>query len=208
VVIPLFLVAVTALILPFVWPSRSADELFASAQPLLASENPDDWDVAFEKYLDPLARKYPDQYKEEIAAARMRVLDRRELRRAITDGTKADPRTEAQRGYLLGLRLAQAGDADAARRTWTAVATAFGSVESERRWVDLSRAGLESLNQPINRMQHVQFDRAPVLRALEYAKALAAAGKHAEAKAVFDALTTLTDRDPALRKMIEEARGK
>ncbi|QJW95679.1 serine/threonine-protein kinase [Frigoriglobus tundricola] len=121
VVIPLFVLVLSGLVLPFVWPTPSADELYTAAQPLLASENPDDWDAAFEKYLDPLARKYPDRYKGEIEAARQRARDRRELRRAVADGAKADPHTDAERGYLLGLRLAQAGDAEGARRTWTAV---------------------------------------------------------------------------------------
>ena len=93
VVMPLFLVVLAALILPFAWPSKSAEELFAAAQPLLASANPDDWDTAFEKYLDPLSREYPERYKDEIATARTKVKDRRELRRAIGEGAKADPRT-------------------------------------------------------------------------------------------------------------------
>ena len=148
VVIPLFLLALTGLVLAFAWPTKSADELYQAAKPLLESDNPDDWDAAFEKYLDPLARKYPDRYQNEIAAARQKVHDQRELRHAIAEGAKIHPSTEAQRGYLLGLRLAEAGDADAARRTWLAVTTAFGSVESEQRWVELSHAGLMALDGP------------------------------------------------------------
>jgi hypothetical protein len=208
VVVPLFLVAAAALVLPFAWPATSADELFASAQPLLASENPDDWDAAFEKYLDPLARQYPDRYKEEVAAARERVRDRRELRRAVADGAKVELRSDAQRGYLLGLRLAQAGDADAARKMWTAVGTAFGPVESERRWVELARAGLATLDRPAYRPPHPPLDRGPLLRALEQAKARAAAGRRAEADAAFDALLALTEADPATRALIEDARRK
>jgi hypothetical protein len=206
VVIPLFLLAVTALVLPFAWPTKSAEELFAAAQPLLASDNPDDWDAAFEKYLDPLARKYPKQYKEEIAAAREKVRDRRELRRAIGEGAKVNPRTDAERGYLLGLRLAQTGDADAARKAWRAVVVAFGSVESERRWVELSAAGLVALEKSENRPPHSPPDREPLRKAVEHAKALAAAGKVAEANAAFEALRTLAGDDPAARKMIEDAR--
>ncbi len=206
IVIPLFLLAVTALILPFAWPTKSADELYAAAQPLLASENPDDWDAAFEKYLDPLARKYPKQYKEEIAAAREKVRDRRELRRAIAEGAKVNPRTDAERGYQLGLRLAQAGDAEAARNAWRAVVGAFGSVESERRWVELSAAGLVALDLPENRPRRVPPDREPLRKAIEHTKALAAAGKHAEATAAFEALRTLAGDDPVARKMIEDAR--
>ena len=146
VVIPLFLIAVAALVLPFAWPSKSAEELYAAAQPLLASENPDDWDAAFEKYLDPLARKYPDRYKEEIATARVKARDTRELRRAVAEGAKPESRSPAEQAYLRGLRLARDGETAEARAAWEALIAAFGAVESERRWVELARAGLKLLS--------------------------------------------------------------
>jgi hypothetical protein len=207
VVIPLFLLTAGALVAAFAWPAKSPEELFQAAQPLLASENPDDWDAALENYLEPLSRKYPDRYKEEVAAARQRVRDRRELRQAVTEGRKAEPRSDAERGYLVGLRLAQAGDWPGARRAWAAVATAFGPVETEKRWAELSRAGLKELERPGGKQPQAPPDRAPVLKALDHAKALAAEGKHAEAAAALDALLALTD-DPATRMMIEEARPK
>lgn len=145
VVIPLFLLVVGALVAAFAWPSPSADELFASAQPLLASENPDDWDVAFEKYLDPLARKYPDRYKDEIARERARTRDWRELRKAVTDGAKPDARSPAEKAYQRGLRLARDGETAEARAAWEALVVAYGEVEAERRWVELARTGLKML---------------------------------------------------------------
>jgi hypothetical protein len=151
VVIPLFLLAVAALVLPFAWPSKSAEELFTAAQPLLASDDPDDWDAAFEKYLDPLARKYPDRYKEEIAAARAKARDVRDLRRAVADGAKPESRSAAERAYLRGLRLARDGETAEARAAWEGVVQTFGPVEAERRWVDLARAGLKLLTQSGNR---------------------------------------------------------
>ena len=90
------------LVLPFAWPSPSADELYADARPLLESENPDDWEKAIEKYLDPLERKYPDHYAREIATARTKVRDRQELKRALADGAKVDPHSDAERAYLRG----------------------------------------------------------------------------------------------------------
>ena len=141
VVVPLFLLVLAALVLPFVWPSKSAEELYAAAEPLVASDNPTDWDAA-EKYLEPLARKYPDRYKDEVTEARRSMKDRRELRRAITDGAKADPRSDAERGYLRGLRFAQDGDSAQAKQAWEGVVSTFGAVESEERWVKLARAGL------------------------------------------------------------------
>jgi eukaryotic-like serine/threonine-protein kinase len=145
VVIPLFLIVVAALVLPFVWPTQSADELYAAAQPLLASENPDDWDAAVEKYLDPLAQKYPDRYKEEIAAARTKVRDWRELRRAVAEGAKPDSRSAAERAYHRGLRLARDGEIADARTAWEALVATYGSIDAERRWVELARAGLKML---------------------------------------------------------------
>lgn len=146
VVVPLFLVVVAALVAAFAWPSPSADELYASAQPLLASENPDDWDAAFEKYLDPLAQKYPDRYKDEIAAARVKARDWRELKRAVADGAKPDTRSAAERAYQRGLRLARDGETVEARAAWEGVVATYGPVAAEQRWVELARAGLKMLH--------------------------------------------------------------
>ncbi len=146
VVIPLFLLAVAALVVPLTWPTKSAEELFAAAQPLLASENPDDWDAAFEKYLDPLARKYPDRYKEEIARAREMTRDHRDLRKAVSDGAKPDPRSDAQRAYLRGLRLARDGETAEARAVWDELIRTHAATEGEGRWVELARTGLKLLH--------------------------------------------------------------
>ncbi|MBM3980155.1 MAG: serine/threonine protein kinase [Planctomycetes bacterium] len=145
VVVPLFLLAVGALVLAFAWPRMSADELYAAAQPLLASENPDDWDAAFEKYLDPLARKYPDQYKGEVARAREFVRDRRELRRALAEGAKPETRTPAERAYLRGLRLVRDGETDAARAAWEELVREHAPDDGARRWVELARTALRLL---------------------------------------------------------------
>lgn len=206
VVIPLFLLVVAALVVPLAWPKPSADELFASAQPLLASENPDDWDTALEKYLDPLASKYPNRYSDEVRAARQQVRDRRELRRAVAEGAKVEARTDAERGYLRGLRLAQAGDAAGARAAWTGVTVGFAAIESEARWVELATVGLAALS--ASAKPAVPPDREPLARALERAKALAAEGKSTEARAAFDALLAAVGEDPDARALISAARGK
>ncbi|HEY1192420.1 MAG TPA: serine/threonine-protein kinase [Gemmata sp.] len=207
VVVPLFLLAVAALVVPFAWPSASPEELFAAAKPLAESENPADWDAA-EKYLEPLAREHPNRYKDEVAAARRRIRDRRELRRAVAEGAKADPRTDAERGYLRGLRLAQSGEPVQARQVWESVVTAFAAVGSEERWVELSRAGLALLTQPSNRPAHAPLNRGPVQAALEHTKALGAQGRAAEADAIRNALLGLAGDDPAVRQMVADSRKK
>ncbi|MDB5312564.1 MAG: serine/threonine protein kinase, partial [Gemmataceae bacterium] len=171
VVIPLFAAVVVAIAVSLAWPGKSADELWAAAAPLLNSDKPADWDRAWDEYLDPLSRKYPDRYADEVAAAKTKIRDRKELRRVLDEGARADPRSDAERGYVRGLRLAQAGETDAARRVWQAVATAFGPVGSEDRWVGLSKAGLAGLDRP-PRPPHPPTDRTAVDAALAHAKAL------------------------------------
>jgi eukaryotic-like serine/threonine-protein kinase len=201
VVIPLFLLVLAGLMVPFFWPSKSADELYAEAKPLLASDNPDDWEKAVEKYLDPLSEKYPDKYVEEVAAARAKVRDRRELKRALADGAKADPRSYAERAYLRALHLAQAGDPDAARRVWQSLIVAFESVASEARWVELSRAGLAALERPENRANRAPPNRTALEAAIAHAKTLDAAGK----ANAFRALEELLRDDAAALELIRAA---
>jgi hypothetical protein len=196
---------VAALVAGFAWPRKTADELWAAAAPLLESPDPADWDRAWDEYLEPLARKYPDRYAAGVAAARERIGDRRELRRAFAAGAKADARTDAERFYLRGLRLAQAGDAGAARRAWQELVTAFGPVESERRWVELARAGLAALDQPGNRPR-TPPDRGPFEAAVAHARSLAAGGKTDDAAAAFRALEDLFRDDPEALEAIRQAR--
>jgi hypothetical protein len=207
VVVPLFLLAVAGLVAGFAWPRKSADDLWNAAAPLLASDDPADWERAWDEYLEPLARKHPDRYADEVAAAKEKIGDRRELRRAVAAGAKADPRTDAERFYLRGLRLVQGGDAEGARRTWQELLTAFGPVESERRWVELARAGLATLEHPGSRPR-TPPDRSPFEAAVAHARALAAAGKTDEAEAAFRALEELFRDDPGALETIRAARGK
>ncbi|HEV3386061.1 MAG TPA: serine/threonine-protein kinase [Gemmata sp.] len=205
VVIPLFLVVLSALILPFVWPSKSADELFAEAKPLIESDNPGNWDIALEKYLDPLSQKYPDRYVDEIAALRARVKDRRELKRIIAEGAKVEYKSDAELGYYRGLRLAQIGDTDAAKRIWRSVETAFGPIPSEKRWVELAQVGLTALEKTENNNLHGPPDRSAFDAALKHAKSLMAAGKPAEAITIYRALQELFRDDPATTEAIRKA---
>lgn len=202
VLLGLFLVVSGGIGYAFFRPSPSADALFSSAKPLLDSENPADWDRAWDEYLEPLSRKYPDRFTEEVTAARNRIQDHREQRRALVAGVKVEPQTDTEKWYLRGLRLAQAGDPDAARSTWTSLIAAFGSVESEKRWTDLARNGLKELEQSHTR--HVS-DRRAFQAALEQAKQLAASGKTAEAEGAFLALEELYRDDADAMTLIRTA---
>lgn len=130
--------------------------------------------------------------------------DEAEVRDAVAAGARAGVRSDAERGYRRGLGLAAAGEADAARRVWQAVAVGFAGVESEARWVGLARAGLAALDR---RPGGARSDRRPFEAALAHARELAAAGRPAEAAAAFAALEELTRDDPTAAEAVRAARG-
>ncbi|HET6573823.1 MAG TPA: serine/threonine-protein kinase, partial [Fimbriiglobus sp.] len=206
VVIPLFLLVVGAILALVFWPRPSADELYHKAEPLMASSDPADWERAWDEYLAPLSERYPDQYTAEVEAARAKVEGRRGLRLALEQGRQAQARykSEGDRLYHRGLKLAQAGDWAGAKRTWEQVARGFAGVESEAQWVKLAEAALAEL---ANRSTPPAATVSPSLTAaVDRALKLKAEGKKAEGDAILDALKELYRDDPAALELIQKAR--
>jgi hypothetical protein len=114
------------------------------------SENPADWDRAWDEALEPLNRLYPDHaYQEEVEKFRQQIDDHSALKRALRGLKVRGPMSEAQRFYQRGLRLCQEGDAEGARRVWQNVVNAFGAVENEKRWVQRAQQALQELERKI-----------------------------------------------------------
>lgn len=126
-------------------------------------------------------------------------LDDDAVRDAVATGVRAGVRSDAERGFRRGLALAEAGEAEAARRAWQAVTAGFGGVESEAKWVGLSKAGLAALDR---RGLGARSDRRAFDAALARAKELPAA----ERAAALDALAELVRDDPAALEGIHAAR--
>lgn len=205
VVLPLFALVTAAILYGLFRPGPTPAELYAPAVELMQSSDPADWDKAWETYLEPLSRKYPDQYPNEVKAFRERITSHRELRRAVDAGRKVTVASEAERYYRRGLGQVLAGDAAGAERTWAAVVRAFGPSDSEVRWVALARAGLTELGKPGPTV--TSPDRqAGLTAAIELAAAMRAAGKSAEADDVLTGLEELFRDDPALFDRVRKAR--
>ena len=141
VVIPLFCALVAVALLLLFWPRPTATELYTAAQPLVESDDPADWDKAWDDYLEPLSTKYPGEYAGEVRAAKAKLSDRRKLRRAIEEGAKVEFSCESERLYQRGLAFAQVGESDEAARTWMSVTSKPG----EERWWKLAQVGLVEL---------------------------------------------------------------
>jgi hypothetical protein len=127
-------------------PKPSAEELWTAAQPLVTSDNPDDWDKAREEFLDKLERWHPEAYQNEIKEIKRRISDRRELKRALNAGQQIQIGSEAERLYRRGLAHLQTGDPDAAREVWTKLIEEFRETASESRFVTLAETGIRILD--------------------------------------------------------------
>lgn len=144
IVIPLFLI-VSGLILFFLFrPGPSADELYQKAEPLIASQDPADWDKAWDDYLEPLSRKYPEQYVEEVNRLRERRAVMRELAKAIEQGTRAKYGSDSERLYVRGVALLRLGDREGAKREWT---NAIHIADPGDRWAEYARQAIDAMAQ-------------------------------------------------------------
>jgi hypothetical protein len=175
------------------------EELFASAQPLMNSDQPADWRRAWTDYLLPLQERFPDNaHADEIKAFERKMQDVGDQDKAL-ERAKAEVRmSEAERFYRQGLVLLQNGDSVGARRLWRAVVTAFPGVAAEERWVALAERGLQRLEPaPILRRQSIE-------ESLTTARRLRDAGKTAEARRIWDAVEALYRDDPSAREIVDQ----
>lgn len=145
VVVPLFVALLAVASAIFFWPRPTAGELYAGAQPLLESDNPADWDKAWDDYLEPLSTRYPGEFAEEVRSARQQLSDKRKLRRALDDGLKSSFSSEGERQYQRGVAFAQIGEFDEARHCWNAVLHLPGETATEARWRKLAQLALAEI---------------------------------------------------------------
>jgi hypothetical protein len=205
VVIPLFLLVVGAIAAGFYFSRTDPDDLWNRAQPLMRSEDPADWERAWTEYLEPLSRRHPDRYTEQIEAFKARMHPAAELRRALANGRAVIYTSEAERFYQEGVKLCQAGDFAGARREWERVVTAFSGIESETRWVDLARQAATRLPPQDGALKRPST-LLTLKSAFDRARSLRRDGKPAEADAVLNALEGLYRDDPDAEAILEMIR--
>jgi len=207
---PLVLVTMLAVCLGVIvwrlWPSSGlpADVLFERGSQLMQSSDPADWDRAWDEYLAPLSRKYPDHaHRDEVERYRQQKEDGDGLRRALEAVKSGGARSEAQRFYERGLSLCRQGDPEEARRVWTGVVQVFEGDEAERRWARLAEKGLGMLE---DRLPSSEHRRDAIRKAAGKARELHKQGKIKEAEKLWQGLQELYRDDPSARAFVEKAR--
>lgn len=198
VLVTLFALCVGTLTYTF-WPS-SAKSLYQRGAGLMASDNPDDWETAWDRYLGPLEEKYPDHsYKEDVAEFKRRIDDHRAEQRAQGLARWTRRMSEGQWFFEKGMRLRQRGAEDDARRVWEALVVAYRDVPSEKPWVRRAEAELARHPAPADQKPWDAFRNA-----LDQAKALETEGRNAEAIAIRRSLAELYRDDPEARQKMKE----
>ena len=112
------------------------------AEPLIASTDPADWDKAWDDYIEPLSRKYPDKFANEVNALRERRAILRELAKALDQGNRAKYSSDAERLYLRGVALARVGDREGAKAEWE---KAIKIAEPGEKWAEFAREAMGEL---------------------------------------------------------------
>jgi serine/threonine-protein kinase len=196
VLVVLFVLCVAALAWTF-WPA-SAESLYRRGAALMASDDPHDWERAWEKYLGPLQEKYPDHpHQQEVDEFRRRLDDYLAEREAEGRARLVRRVGEGEWFFEKGLRLRQRGDEEAARKVWQALVAAYREVPAERPWVrraekELGREKPAADGEPW----------ASLREAVRRAHKLAEEGKKAEADEALRGLKDLYRDEPAALAII------
>ena len=203
VVVVLFILCSTTLVWTF-WPDNP-ESLFRQGAKLMASPDPDDWEKAWTRYLDPLETKFPDHaHREELDEFKQQLKDTRA-------GTAVEPALpprrqigEAQWFYETALRARRRGDDAEARRLLEALIAAYRQIPSQLRWVDLAEKELD-----LRPSLRGTPKTARVLQeSIDRAKKLEDEGKPDEAKAIRLGLKELYRDDKAAMESIGRGEKK
>ncbi len=193
-VLPGFCACVLFALWAFWWRGPTADELLMNAQPLLQSSSPEDWEKAWNEYLEPLNRKYPNRYKDEVRQTKQRIEAYTELKKAILNAKNLHYSGQAERFYHLGNRLLQNGEITSAREIWTDMILVFGSIKQDDPWVAAARIALTRLeeSQLSNKTTTIPAEVENTLKSIEHEiQKLRQTGKGDQADRLSQALENL-----------------
>lgn len=193
-----FLACMIALVWGF-WP-LSPETMYHRGAALMASSDPDQWYDGWNNYLEPLQTKYPNNpHQGEIEVFQKRYEAYRSARRAARLARVAEPMSEGQWFFNLGLRQRQQGDEPAARKTWQALVQAFQNSPTEQPWVNLAKQMLDAKD-----LEPPPRDLESVREVIRQAEAKSKEGKQEEAKAILRGLRELYGGDREVKELLGE----
>jgi serine/threonine-protein kinase len=183
------LLAITLGLIAYAFWPLSAERMYQRGVALMESDNFEDQETAWDKYLGPLLEKDPTTpHRAEVEKLRAKYEDAKAERHATNRAAWfAGPMSEAQWFYEEGLRFHQRGAEAEACRIWTALVNGFQDVPAEKPWVSLAR---EALARPKNQST-TERQWGPVRRAVSRARTMREQGRDHEAAEILNALKEL-----------------
>lgn len=127
----------------------SEEQLFAKAQPLMASDDPVKWQEAYDRYLKSQLERFPDGKHADAARDHRDKIEMHRTERGMETRGKLgqDPKSEAERLYLKAREFERFGDNVTAREQFRAMIELLKDREEDRPFRNLAKrqlAGLEA----------------------------------------------------------------
>jgi serine/threonine-protein kinase len=201
-VLVLLLALTVGLIAWSFWP-MSAETMYRRGADLMKSDDPADWETAWDNYLGPLLDKHPDTpHRPELEEFNARYEAAKAARRAKLAVRWAGPMSEGQWFYQDGLRRRQQGDEAGAQRVWKLLIGAFKEVPSEEPWVRLAE---QELDQGADKPPP-EWQWSPVRKAMRQARDLREKGQDKAADRIENALQELYRGNKQAEAILTEPR--
>jgi hypothetical protein len=212
------LVLVVGAIVWGVWPP-SEDELFAEAEKLMATSDPDQWHEARTQYLMPLQKRFPQgKYAAKVQEYLDRVeMDDAERRMNMNLRLRRPPKSQGEELYVRARAYHQFGDRGTAQEKYAGLVKLLAGQAEERPYVNLARRQSALLAEdatPPTQSATSTPGETPAQRAafvaakLAEADKLLAEGHGAAAAKIWDAIVDLYAGYDDLRPLVEQAQKR
>lgn len=195
------LAAVVAVVAFALWP-KSEERLYALAHPLMVSDDPDDHEVAKERYLDELLRRFPTG-KHSVEAKNFvddLELDRveRVMMKKIEKNTEL--KDEPERLFKKAYEYEQFGDRVTAKDQYDSLITLFKDQTSAAPMRNLAKRRIHELEQSgaLTAEERLKVIQTALGKADEYDKQ----GKPFEAKKIWDGIISLYGTNKELKSQV------
>ena len=187
------------------WP-LSEEKLFAKATPLMQSDDPGQWQDAYQMYLEPLLRRFPDG---KHAAEALEFRDKVEMHRAergIETRLRLgqNPKSEPERLYLQARNFEKFGDMLTAKEQYRSLIELLKDRDQDRSYLNLAKRQLGALESKVGESQ----DRKQIVNAaLKKARKLYFADVKSAAKETWRSIIELYANKPEFSVEIAEAQA-
>jgi eukaryotic-like serine/threonine-protein kinase len=202
------LLAVFGAALTFALRPPSEEQLVRSAERLMASDNPVDWQKAEADYLLPLLAQFP---KSEYVSKAKEHLDTIAMHQAEQHAKTLQrlgrtPSHEGERLYTEALRFEQFGDRLTAFDKYQGIVSLLRPEGEDRPFVLLAQRRIAAINQ--DKSSTAEAREKFIRQRLAEAEALHEQGKLLEARKIWYGLESLYGNNAELAPLIEQARSR